>query len=812
MKKIILIIILVSLLAVSLTGLTTNYEADEKQIYNNLEISPTTNICEDTSNFFSFEGKVYYLPNFPEKSQKQLDKMIKDPKPTMAFGDLPSQFSWLDYGGDWSTPAKDQGNCGSCWAFGALGAMEAAINIAKGDPDFDCNLSEQYVLSCLSAAGSCGGGWMSEAIEYIESTAPGSSGNGINGCPLESCLPYQAKDNIPCDDKCDDWDYHSVPPEEDNILFQVEDFGVASINPSSSSDWDILKTWVYTYGPIVVDIYASDGWATFGFSHNLPSDVYEGTESGTTNHAQVLCGWVDDDSILNGGYWILKNSWGTGFGYAGFINVAYGCLRLGDRDVTWVTTPSWSEAPPNGAPVKPSIPSPYDGELDVDVNPTLSVYVYDPDGDAMDVTFYNNETGTSFGTDFVVSGARASVTWSGLSYETPYSWYAVASDGELTNRSETWNFTTGEPQPEKFYANQDINVKNGGITGSYLNTHYSDDSYMEIQEKQSGGKPSNRYSYLEHKWIIPVTGGLQYYEFALEAHHTDNSEGDDFVFAYSLDDASYTDMMLVTKTVDDDSYQYYVLPTSISGNVYIRVKDMDQSQGNINLDSILVNHMYIEGTGTPPPNRAPAKPSNPSPYDTETNVDVNPTLSVYVYDPDGDAMDVTFYNNEGASLGTDFGVASGTRASIELSSLLFETTYFWYADVSDLEYTKTSETWSFTTRADIPVGGIYIWDISFTSAGPNLKSTVTIRLDSDYDSIAEASDALVSGATVTYNLTNQEGDFNIYSDVTDSTGTVTFQWKKAPSGEYVGIVTIVEHSIYTYNDGMNVKTSDIYTH
>ena len=336
------------LIATSVSAITTtqkideNNEADDSTEYNNYE--DQTDIKESVE----LENK-YTVTAFPPKSDYALSLVDPDPELTVAAEDLPSYFSWKSFGGDWTTPAKDQENCGSCWAFGALGGMEAAINIAKGDPDFDVDLSEQYILACLSAAGSCSGGWMSEAIAYIESTDAGSTGNGINGCPLESCLPYQAVDYIPCDDKCPDWDYYTTPPEEDNVLFQVADYGVTAINPTDPDDWDLLKSWVYTYGPIVVDIYASSGWSSFGWSNHNPTDVYEGTETGTwTNHAQVLCGWVDDSSVHNGGYWILKNSWGTGFGYGGFLNVAYGCLMVGDRDVTWVTTTDWPQAePPN---------------------------------------------------------------------------------------------------------------------------------------------------------------------------------------------------------------------------------------------------------------------------------------------------------------------------------------------------------------------------------------------------------------------------------------------------------------------------------
>ena len=61
--------------------------------------------------------------------------------------DTPEYFNWMDYEGkDWTTPARQQGMCGSCWLFAAYGALESVINIREGLADLDPDLSEQYVL------------------------------------------------------------------------------------------------------------------------------------------------------------------------------------------------------------------------------------------------------------------------------------------------------------------------------------------------------------------------------------------------------------------------------------------------------------------------------------------------------------------------------------------------------------------------------------------------------------------------------------------------------------------------------------------
>ncbi|MBS3817851.1 MAG: hypothetical protein KGY76_09860, partial [Candidatus Thermoplasmatota archaeon] len=101
---------------------------------------------------------------------------------------------------------------------------------------------------------------------------------------------------------------------------------------------------------------------------------------------------------------------------------------------------------PNRAPDALSNPSPSDGATGVRTNPTLEVDVSDPDGDDMDVSFYDASNDNLIGTDSSVSsGSTASVTWSGLTSGTTYSWYAVADDGEETTKSDTWSFTTNAP-------------------------------------------------------------------------------------------------------------------------------------------------------------------------------------------------------------------------------------------------------------------------------------------------------------------------------------------------------------------------------
>ncbi|MEJ2617961.1 MAG: C1 family peptidase, partial [Ignavibacteriaceae bacterium] len=108
--------------------------------------------------------------------------------------DLPIKFDWRNNNGNWISPVKNQGLCGSCWAFSAVAQIEAWWKIYKNSPDSVIDLSEQFLLSC-SNAGSCNGGSITDALEFIKDV----------GIPQENCFPYSANDLISCSNVCINW-------------------------------------------------------------------------------------------------------------------------------------------------------------------------------------------------------------------------------------------------------------------------------------------------------------------------------------------------------------------------------------------------------------------------------------------------------------------------------------------------------------------------------------------------------------------------------------------------------------------------------
>jgi C1A family cysteine protease len=205
---------------------------------------------------------------------------------------LPSSLDWRNYDGhNWVTWVRNQGDCGSCVAFGAIGALEARMNIFMGDWAWDPDLSEEHIFAC--GGGSCWWGWtVSSSMNFLENS----------GTPEEECFPYVTWDES-CSESCDDWEDHKV---------EVRDWAWVSNTQTA------IKTYL-AEGPLTttMDVYTD----FFYYWQGVYEHVWGSYEGG---HCITFVGWDDSQ-----GCWICKNSWGPGWGESGHFRIAYGESGIG---------------------------------------------------------------------------------------------------------------------------------------------------------------------------------------------------------------------------------------------------------------------------------------------------------------------------------------------------------------------------------------------------------------------------------------------------------------------------------------------------
>ena len=202
---------------------------------------------------------------------------------------LPASLDWRNNNGNYVTGIRDQGTCGSCWAFASTAALEAATIIKDKTPGTDLDLSEQVAVSC-SGEGSCDGGYLIDDF-FVTS-----------GLPLESCYPYTGG-NGSCSNACANWQ---------NDAYKISNYTWV-VPYGSQQSADLLKNALNSYGPVVVTMAVYSDFMYY--SSGIYSHVTGYLEA---YHAILLVGYDD----VNGCF-IVKNSWGNGWGENGYFRIAY---------------------------------------------------------------------------------------------------------------------------------------------------------------------------------------------------------------------------------------------------------------------------------------------------------------------------------------------------------------------------------------------------------------------------------------------------------------------------------------------------------
>jgi len=375
-----------------------------------------------------------------------------DAPPLLRVRDFPASFDWRDVEGvDWMTPVRNQGACGSCWAFSAMGAMEAMHNIVGGDPDLDLNLSEQMLVSnygiCCSDCGDCGGGWHNIALDYASDM----------GIVDEACFPYTASDLTSCSDRCSDWLYRRS--------YIDHQYGV-------SSNVDSVKAALFARGPISIAVFGDAYW---------DGDILRCNGAGDLAHAIVITGY--DDA---GGYWICKNSWGLGSG-DGYWKVGYGECGIESYAHAIVMSEAWTDAtvPPldDGCESRGVAWGDYDNDGDPDL------YVTNSD---CDNRLFRNDGGGSFSDQAAGSPlAQPSNAWGAA-------WGDYDNDGYLDL------FVSGAAGDNRLFRNlgppswsfEDATTDTFAVAGQGMGvawTDYDNDGCLDLYLSVSAGSPNRLF-------------------------------------------------------------------------------------------------------------------------------------------------------------------------------------------------------------------------------------------------------------------------------------------------------------------------------
>jgi len=228
-----------------------------------------------------------------------------------------AELDWRNVNGtDYLAPIQNQGQCGSCWTFSATAALESRWAIKYG---YVPKLSEQNIVDCCHAGDSdrsgCQGGWYTTAWDYVASNKGYSVGPITGSNPNYFPKPYVGQDLL------SQYPYTAMAGTCDfkgYIGAYTWAYSTPNSNYRNSASHDIEANSPAAFkaalqsGPISVAIDASG--STFGY---YKSGTIEASQCGTSlDHAVNVIGYGTDS---NGKYWLMRNSWGTGWGENGYM-------------------------------------------------------------------------------------------------------------------------------------------------------------------------------------------------------------------------------------------------------------------------------------------------------------------------------------------------------------------------------------------------------------------------------------------------------------------------------------------------------------
>jgi cathepsin F len=208
--------------------------------------------------------------------------------------DVPDTFDWRKQGA--VTKVKNQGQCGSCWAFSVCENVESVWIIATNASVDTIDLSPQQIVDCDRDDGGCDGGDTPTAYKYIIHAG---------GLESEKDYPYKARDG-------------SCHFQSSKVVAKISSYKYATQNSKEDTMQQNLVSWA----PLSICVDASS-WQFYDGGVVTPDDC--GTD---LDHCVQLIGYAND----KGKYWIVRNSWGTDWGVDGYIYLKMGGDTCGCAD------------------------------------------------------------------------------------------------------------------------------------------------------------------------------------------------------------------------------------------------------------------------------------------------------------------------------------------------------------------------------------------------------------------------------------------------------------------------------------------------
>jgi len=233
----------------------------------------------------------------------------------MDTSDIPTSYDWRTSGV--VSGVKDQGQCGSCWAFSTIGNIESQYAIKNKNVQPIMTFSEQLLVDCSQGCSNeppygnvcnqgCDGGWQWNAMEDVMFWG---------GVETEADYPYTAQDG-------------TCQLNKNKLHAAVKNYTCLTNNVTSGADEDVMAAFLVANGPLAVALNAD---LVEGYSNGVINPASGDCDGSSLDHAVLIVGYGVQSSVAGDSipFWIVKNSWGADWGEQGYFRLVRGKAACG---------------------------------------------------------------------------------------------------------------------------------------------------------------------------------------------------------------------------------------------------------------------------------------------------------------------------------------------------------------------------------------------------------------------------------------------------------------------------------------------------